>query len=345
MGFILAVLIISFIINSLSIIPFINLLYKFKFKRAHQFTVDALNRPTPIFDMYHKKKAGIPIGGGFLLILTTTLLFLFMFPVLYYFWIPITSVYTNIVVEMKILLFTFISFGLIGLYDDIKKIFFGKKEGFFGLRLRYKLILEIVISLLISFWLYNELKISIINIPFLGVWDLGIFFLLFSSFVIISFANAFNITDGLDGLATGVLMIALIALWVISNSILDTPLTLFIAIWLGGIIAFLYFNIYPARIFLGDVGALSFGATLAVIGLLLGKTFSLIIIGGIFVLEIFTSLIQLLSKKYAGKKLMKVAPLHLYLQEKGWHESTIVLRSWLATIVLAMLGLWMAFIS
>jgi len=122
-------------------------------------------------------------------------------------------------------------------------------------------------------------------------------------------------------------------------------LTLFIAIWLGGLLAFLYFNIYPARIFLGDVGALSFGATLAVIALILGKSFLLLIIGGVFVAEIFTSLIQLLSKKYTGKKIMKVAPLHLYLQHKGWHETTIVFRGWLATIALAVFGLWLAFIS
>ena len=345
MGFILAVLIISFLINSISIVPFINLLYKLKFKRQFQITKDALNKPTPIYDMYHKKKAGVPIGGGFLLIISTTLIFLLMFPVMYFFWIPITSIYPNIASEIKILLFTFISFGLIGLFDDIKKIFFGKKERFFGLSLKFKLLLEIIISLLVSYWLYSELKISIINLPFFGVVEIGIAFILFASFVIIAFANAFNITDGLDGLASGVLLICLMAFWVISHSILDTSLTLFIAIWLGGLLALLYFNIYPARIFLGDVGALSFGASLAVIALLLGKAFSLIIIGGVFVVEIFTSLIQLISKKYTGKRIMKVAPLHLYLQEKGWHESTIVFRSWLATFVLAIIGLWLAFIS
>src|SRR3989338_2962664 len=195
MGFILAVLIISFLINSISIIPFINLLYKLKFKRQIQITKDALNRPTPIYDMYHRKKAGIPIGGGFLLILSTTTIFLFMFPVMYFFWIPITSIYSDIMVELKILLFTFVSFGLIGLFDDIKKIFFGKKEKFFGLSLKFKLGMEVILSLLISYWLYSELQISIINIPFFGVLDLGFLFILFSSFVIISFANAFNITD------------------------------------------------------------------------------------------------------------------------------------------------------
>jgi phospho-N-acetylmuramoyl-pentapeptide-transferase len=221
----------------------------------------------------------------------------------------------------------------------------GKAEQFFGLRMRHKLILEIILSLFVGFWLYSELKIEIIHIPFIGVIDLGVFYILFASFVITAFANAFNITDGLDGLATGVLLIAVVAFWVISHSILDTPLSLFIAIWLGGLIAFLYFNIYPARIFLGDVGALPFGATLALIGLILGKSFSLLVIGGVFVAEITSSFLQLVSKKYRRKKLFHAAPLHLLLQSRGWHESTIVFRSWLASIILAILGLWLAFVS
>lgn len=345
MEFILGVLIVSFITHATLIIPFINLLYKYKIQRQIQTTKDALNKPTPIFDLYHQKKAGVPLGGGLLIITITTVIFLLSLPILYYFWLPITSIYADKQAELKILLFTFISFGLIGLYDDIKKIFFNKKEQFFGLRLRHKLILEIILALTASYWLYMDLKINIINIPIFGVFNLGIFYVLFASFVIVSFANAFNITDGLDGLASGVLLIALLAFWVISYSILDTPLSLFIAIWLGGLIAFLYFNIFPARIFLGDVGALSFGATFAVIGLLLGKTFSLIFIGGIFVAEIFTSLTQLLSKKYLGKKIVRVAPLHLWLQDKGWHETTIVFRAWLATLMLALFGLWLALLS
>ena len=345
MGFFLGLLLASFLINAIALIPFIHILYKLKIQRQNQKTKDAFNVPTPIFDTLNRKKAGIPIGGGLLIITTTTLIFLLAFPILYYFWIPITSIYSNKAAELKVLLFGFISFGLIGLYDDIKKVFFGKSESFFGLRLRHKLILEIILSLLIGFWLFSEVKIEIINIPFLGVFHLGIFYIFFAAFVVTAFANAFNITDGLDGLATGILMIALSAFWVISHSILDTALSLFIAIWLGGIIAFLYFNIYPARIFLGDVGALSFGATFAVIGLLLGKTFSLLIIGGLFVAEILSSLLQLLSKKYRGKKLMKVAPLHLWLQTRGWHESTIVFRAYLASIILALFGLWLAFIT
>lgn len=345
MSFLISLLIISFLINSLALIPFINLLYKLKLQRQLQKTKDAFDKPTPIFDNLHKVKVGIPVGGGFLLVVSTVVIFLFTFPILYYFWIPIRTIYSSLGSEIKVLLFTFLSFALIGFYDDLKKVFTGGNGQFFGLRLRHKLILEIILALLVSFWLFSDLKISIIHIPFLGVFDIGYLFIPFAAFVIISFANAYNITDGLDGLAAGILMTALIAFWVISNAVLDTPLSIFIAIWLGGLIAFLYFNIYPARIFLGDVGALSFGATLAVIGLLLGKVFSLIIIGGIFVIEVISSLLQLISKRYRGKKFMSVAPFHLWLQSRGWHESTIVFRLWLAGVMLAVLGLWLAFLK
>src|SRR3989338_5721133 len=345
MGFILGILIASFLIQGASLVPYINLLYKLKLQRQKQKTKDAFNIPTPIFDNFNKHKAGIPLGGGLLIIVITTILFLISFPILFYFWVPITSNYNNIYVEIKIILFTFISFGLIVLYDDLKKIFFGRPDNFFGLRLRIKLVLEIILALIVSYWLFADLKISIIHIPFFGVFDLQWVFILFAAFVIISFANAYNITDGLDGLASGVLMISLVAFWVISHAILDTPLSIFIATWLGWLIAFLYFNIYPARLFLGDVGALSFGATFAVIGLLLGKTFSLIVIGGIFVMEILSSFLQLISKKYRGKKLLSVSPVHLWLQHRGWHETTIVFRFWVVSVMLSIIGLWLAFIN
>lgn len=341
----LSALFFSFLVNAIALLPLINLLYKYKIQRRKQITRDAFDRPMPVFDGLNKNKVGTPLGAGLLIVVSTTLIFFLSFPIFYYFWIPITSIYANIGSEIKILIFTFISFSLVGLYDDLKKVFYYKSDQFFGLRLRHKLILEVILSLVISTWAYSELKIDIIHIPFFGVFKLGILYIPFAAFVIVSFANAYNITDGLDGLAGGILMIALASFWVISHAILDTPLSLFIAIWLGGLIAFLYFNIYPARIFLGDVGALSFGATFAVIGLLLGKVFSLIVIGGIFVIEVASSLLQLISKKYGKKKFFRVAPIHLWLQERGWHETTVVFRSWLISIVLAILGLWFAFLS
>jgi phospho-N-acetylmuramoyl-pentapeptide-transferase len=338
-------LFISFIFNFFLIIPFINLLYKLKFRRVTQVTKDAFNKRTPIFDQFHKKKAGIPVGGGIILILATLFMFgffLFLFSVLDK---KIISNYPSIVSEVKILLFAFISFAFLGLYDDLSKIFFWQHDSFFGLRLRHKLIIELILALVTSFWIYSELKVDIINVPFFGVYKISFFYILFAAFIIISFANAVNITDGLDGLASGVLMIALLAFWVISRAILDTPLSVFIAVWLGSLIAFLYFNIYPARIFLGDTGALSFGATFAVIGLLLGKNFALPIIGGIFVIEIFTSLAQLLSKKFLRKKIFRVSPLHLWLQLHGWEEPKIVMRAWIFSIMFAVFGLMVAFMK
>jgi len=337
--------IISFIFNSLLIIPFINFLYKLKFQRAPQKTKDAFDKPTPIFDRFHQKKSGTPVGGGILIISTTVFLYAIFLLSLIFFGKKIYSNYPSFISEVKIILFTFIAFSFLGLYDDLNKIFFWKKNNFFGLRLRHKLIFEIVLALIASYWLFSELKINIVHIPFFGVYNLSYFYILFAAFVIIAFSNAVNVTDGLDGLASGVLMIALTSFWVIARSILDVPTSFFIGIWLGGLLAFLYFNIYPARIFLGDAGALSFGATFAVIGLLLGKAFVLPIIGGIFVIEILSSLIQLLGKKFLKRKIFPVAPFHLWLQLKGWEEPKIVMRLWLTSIVLSVFGLMIAFMK
>ena len=238
--------------------------------------------------------------------------------------------------------FTFLSFGILGLYDDIKKFFRVDNTGFFGLRLGQKLVLQILLAVIISLMLHINLDINFLYIPFFGTIVLGPLYVPFATLFIVSFANAVNITDGLDGLASGVLMISLFGLWVLSSSILDVPLSVFLALWIGSLISFLYFNVYPARIILGDVGALSFGATLAVVGLLLGKVVALSIIGSIFVIEVSSSLIQLLSKKITKKKVFVAAPLHLTLQEKGWEEPKIVQRAWLMQIMLTIVGLWLA---
>ncbi|HCM82899.1 MAG: Phospho-N-acetylmuramoyl-pentapeptide-transferase [Microgenomates group bacterium GW2011_GWC1_43_11] len=343
MGILLGALLFSWFLSSVLFIPFIRILYKLKLRRLRQLTRDAFNKRTPIFDRFHQAKAGTPVGGGILVIAVTAFLFPITLVLMNYFWVPITAVYP-MVAEMKILLFTFLSFGFLGYLDDAKKTF-AMEKGVFGLRLRHKLLFEILLALIISMWLYWDLKISIFYVPLLGTLHLGWWFVPFSAFIIISFANAFNITDGLDGLASGVLMIALGAFWIISASILDTPLSMFIAIWLGSLLAFLYYNIYPARIFLGDTGALSFGATLAVVGLILGKAPALLIIGFVYIVEVASSLVQLLSKKLIGRKLLPAAPFHLYLQYIGWPEPKIVMRFWVISIVLSIFGLWLAFLT
>ncbi len=343
MALFLGLLIFSFIITSICLVPFINLLYKLKMTRRKQKTKDFQNKPTPIFDRFHQHKAGTPVGGGFLIVVLVCLLFAFLFPLGKYLGVFVTYVYP-IAEEINIIFFSFLSFALLGFYDDILKFFNFKKSGFFGLRMRHKFIIQWILALVISLLLYQNLKIDIFYVPFVGVFRLGWLYVPLAAMVIVAFANAVNVTDGLDGLASGILMICLFAFWILSASILDTPLSFFISLWIGSLIAFLYFNIYPARIWLGDVGALSFGATLAVVGLLLGKVMGLVVIGGIFVAEILSSLMQIVWKKFKGRKLFPVAPLHLWLQLIGWEEPKIVQRAWLAGIMLAIFGVWLAVI-
>ncbi len=344
MPLVLGILLFSFIVTSIAIVPFINLLYKLKFQRADQQTIDAFGKRTPIFDKFHADKAGVPVGGGLLVIMVVSILFAIILPLLHSVGLDVTSVYQNAQAEINILFFTFLSFTILGLYDDVKKFFGFEKSGFFGMRLRVKLLLQIILASITALMMYFSLGISIFYIPFIGTLEMGWLFVPFATFVIVSFANAVNITDGLDGLASGILMIALFGLWFLSASILDVPLAVFIALWIGSLISFLYFNVFPARMFMGDVGALAFGATLAVVGLLLGKVAALVIIGFIFVLEISSSLIQLLSKKYRGKKIMAAAPFHLFLQFYGWEEPKIVQRAWLVQIMLTLFGVWLAVI-
>lgn len=340
----LGLLIFSFIATSVAIIPFIDLLYRLKFQRAQQETRDAFGVLTPIFDKFHKKKVGVPVGGGLLVIIVVSILFAVLLPLLRLFGIEITSVHADNQAEINILFFTFLSFGILGLYDDIKKFFGFERTNFFGLKLKHKLLLQILLATIIALMLYFNLGISILYIPFIGTFQLGLFYIPFATFVIVAFSNAVNITDGLDGLASGTLMISLFGLWFLSATILDVPLSLFLALWIGSLISFLYFNVFPARMFMGDVGALAFGATLAVVGLLLGKVVALVVIGFIFVFEIFTVFIQLLSKKYRKKKILPAAPFHLTLQELGWEEPKIVQRVWLMQIMLTIFGVWLAVI-
>jgi phospho-N-acetylmuramoyl-pentapeptide-transferase len=322
------------------VVPFINLLYKLKFQRQKQTTTDFLNKRTVIFDKFHNQKSGTPVGGGLLIIFSVCFLFLLLFPLIKFSKIFISSNY-QINYELLIIFFTFISFGLLGLYDDTYKFFGFKKTGFFGIKLIHKLILQLTLSAIISLLIFFQLKIDFIYIPFLGAVHLGLFYIPISIVIITGFANFFNITDGLDGLSCGLLMITLFAFWFLSNNSLDTPISIFLALWIGSLIAFLYFNVFPARIWLGDVGALSFGATIAVIALLLGKVVPLLIVGSPFIIEGMSSAIQIFSKKYLKKKVFPAAPIHLTLQHMGWEEPKIVTRAWLAGIILAIFGLWL----
>lgn len=345
MALFLGLLIFSFIITGVAIVPFINLLYRLKFTRRREAPKRG---KASAFDKLHDWKAGTPVGGGILIVALVAILFAILFPTLSYLGVYISAAY-EIRDEINIIFFTFLSFGLLGLYDDFVKMF-GKPEPgkvgmWVGLRRSHKFLLQWILALIIAALLFQNLKIQILHIPVFDlVINLKAWYVPFAAFAIVSFANAFNITDGLDGLASGLLVIALFAFWAISATVLDTPLSAFLALWIGALIAFLYFNVWPARIFLGDSGALSFGATLAVVGLLIGKIFVLVIIGGIFVVEAASSLVQILGWKVFKKPLLPIAPAHLWLQVRGWEEPKVVMRAWLAGIMLAIFGLWLAVI-
>lgn len=339
----LGLIIFSFLINSIFIVPFIDFLYKLKLTRQKEAGKGKKN----LFDKLHDIKAGTPVGGGNFIILTTIILFAISFPVIKRLGVFVHSAYSDLCWEMAVIFLTFIGFGILGLMDDLIKIFGKKEKGamgmWVGMRRGPKFMLQVLVAFISSSIMYFKLGISILHIPFFGVTlNLGIFYILFATFVIVAFSNAFNITDGLDGLASGLLLICLLAFSIIAAGNLDTPLSIFISIWSGSLIAFLYFNVYPARVWLGDAGAMSFGATLGLIGLLTGNVIALTVIGGIFIIEVVSSAIQIYGWKRLGRPILPLAPLHNTFLVKGWQEPKIVMRAWIVGIILAIFGLWLA---
>jgi phospho-N-acetylmuramoyl-pentapeptide-transferase len=341
MDLLLGVLILSFIIHAFSIVPFVDFLYHLKFFKKHSAVSED---KTDEASTHIRSKAKTPEGGGLLIIVITSLIFAFIMPALKQFGFEITHVYP-IEDEINVIFFAFISFGLLGLYDDVIKFFeLSREEGYTGLKTRYKLMIQVTLGLVIGAMMYLNLGIDIIHVPFFGVIHFGLWFIPLVAFLVVTFANSVNITDGMDGLASGLLMISLFGFLLLSTSILDTPLSIFIALWLGGLIAFLYFNIFPARLFLGDVGALAFGAAFATVGLLTGKVVALLIIGLPFLVDGLSSALQIFWVKVFHKRLFPIAPLHYLLLKIGWSEPKIVQRSWLVGIMLVIFGIWLAII-
>ncbi len=335
MARLLGLTILSFFITFILLVPFIDFLYKIKLRRENQQTKDPFNKRAVFFDKFHGWKVGTPFGGGMLIILVVCILTFWGYGML--------GVQTN-PWEILVILIAFVGYGLLGLYDDFKKLLNGNANTFFGLRMRWKFAIQWILAIIIAVIFYEKLGYSFIFIHGVGLASIGFLFIPFAAFVIVAFSNAANVTDGLDGLTSGLFLICSVAFLAISASQLDETLGMFIAVLMGAMGAFLYFNIYKARLWLGDVGSLSLGAVLAIMGLLTGKIPALAIIGGVFVLEVGSSAIQLLGKKYLHRKLLPIAPLHLYFQKRGWEEPKIVMRAWLLGFVLAVLGVYLAFI-
>lgn len=330
----LGLVLISFAITSFLIVPFIDLLFflKRKFEREVSERVES---KTPIHDQLMKSDEGVPSGGGILLILilvSLSLIAAWMVPLF-----ELTS--------LKILIITILSFGGLGLFDDMRWLLTKRKGKLLGLGRKVLLLIQTVLALIIASLLYFNLGISNINIPGVENLVIGWFYIPLAAFIIVSFANAYNISDGLDGLSSGLLLICLFAFLVLAHSVFNDTLSVFVGVWIGALIAYLYFNVYPARIYLGDAGAFGFGATLAVVGLMTGKIVGLAVIGGVYIIIMLTSLIQIFSKKIFHKKIFPVAPLHMLLKYWGWQEPKIVSRFWLAGIIFAIIGLWLSLVS
>ncbi len=289
----------------------------------------------------HLSKTGTPTMGGVLLLVSSTLSILF--------WADLN------VGSVWIVLLLFWGFGFVGFWDDIRKIRHASK----GIPARVKLVVELSIagSVCALYLWHSQLSFATdLALPFFKdlVFELGLFYLLLSLFLVIGSANAVNLTDGLDGLATGPLIAAVGSFGLIAylsgHAIYAEHLNIFYipdagelgvmcAALVGSCLGFLWFNAPPARIFMGDTGSLSMGAALGAMGVLTKHEIVLGIVGGLFVLETLSVIVQVASFQIFGKRVFSIAPLHHHFEQRGWSESTIVIRFWIISILFALLGL------
>tara|TARA_B100000900_G_scaffold414989_1_gene443318 strand:+ start:88 stop:1173 length:1086 start_codon:yes stop_codon:yes gene_type:complete len=288
------------------------------------------------------KKIGTPTMGGVIILLGLLVSVLC--------WADLSNI--NIIFCIYIA----VSFGLLGAFDDYKKI---KHSSSLGISSKFKIFSQIILAIIgVCFYIYliDYQGITNLYFPFFKnlIINLGWFFIPFSIFVIIGSSNAVNLTDGLDGLATvPVILVAgcfafisYVTGNVVFSNYLQIPyiegtgeIAIFCSAIIGSCLGFLWFNAPPAKIFMGDTGSLSLGGSLGAIGIITKHEIVLAITGGLFVLEAFSVIVQVVSYKLTGKRIFKMAPIHHHFEKKGWPESTVVIRFWIISIILAMIGL------
>lgn len=282
----------------------------------------------------HMEKQGTPTLGGVIFIVPTILALLML-----YFKGSI-SITHNLV----ILIFVFLGYGAIGFLDDYLKIKRKSVSGNEGLKSWQKFLLQVLIAI-VFFFIYRsyggtgDLTFSFLGLNFKMGWAYGLFILL----VLVATTNAVNITDGLDGLAGGLSVFAFAAFGLIAWNTAwlegHQELAIFCFLLIGALGGFLLFNTHPARVFMGDTGSLALGAALATIAILTRHEFSIVLIGGVFVIETLSSLIQIIAIRKFHKKVFLKAPLHHHFEELGWQETDIVKLFWAAGFMLAMFGI------
>ena len=279
----------------------------------------------------HINKEGTPTLGGLIFIIPTLLSVL----ILYF------RGSLNLNHNLIITIFVFLSYALLGLIDDYLKV---KKHNNGGLSTKVKFILQLLIALVFySIYKYNggltDLTISLFGIEI----ELGFFFGVFILFLLVGTTNAVNITDGLDGLCGGLSVMAFLSYGVISwGSYWITgyqEMAIFCFILVGSVLGFLVFNTHPAKVFMGDTGSLALGGALATVAILTRHEISLAVVGGVFVIETLSSLIQIIAIRKFKKKIFLKAPLHHHFEQLGWLETDIVKMFWIAGFMLGMIGL------
>ena len=287
-------------------------------------------------------KAGTPTMGGFMILLALVLATLL--------WADLRNGYIWAALVVTV------AFGLIGFFDDYAKVSLNNSKGIPG---KLKLLLQMVFALAATIWIMSLTSAPLatsLALPFFKsvLIDLGWFFVVFGILVIVGASNAVNLTDGLDGLAIGPVMIAAsvfaIISYLVGNSIFSDylqvhyvpgagELMVFCGALVGAGLGFLWFNAPPAMVFMGDTGSLSMGAALGSVSVVTKHELVLVIVGGLFVLETVSVIVQVVSFKLTGKRVFQMAPLHHHFEKKGWAEPTIVIRFWIIAMILALAGL------
>lgn len=269
----------------------------------------------------HQKKAGTPTMGGIIFILASI--------------ITLPFLVKNLKGEAMMALYAFIAFGLIGFLDDMLKIV--KKENE-GLKAYQKMGLLLIVAFIFSYYAYKNLGTNII-VPFLGkTWNLGVFYIPFMVFYFAGTTNAVNLTDGLDGLATSVTLLVMTFFTMISMALGRYDLAMFCGVMAGALLGFLRYNAFPARVFMGDTGSLALGGAVAVVALFLKLPLIIIIVGGIYLVEALSVIIQVTSFKLTGKRVFKMSPIHHHFEMSGWPEPKIVSIFSIVTVVLCLIA-------
>lgn len=275
----------------------------------------------------HQKKSGTPTMGGVLIIISVLITTLVM-----------TSKYSQPGMDTYLLLFVLLGYGLLGFLDDFIKIAMKRN---LGLTSKQKLVGQIVIAIVFYIVLTMKGFSTEISIPLTNVSiDLGWGYALFIIFWLVGFSNATNLTDGLDGLLSGTAAIAFGAFAIVAWSQSQFDIALFAVVVMGAVLGFLVFNANPAKVFMGDTGSLALGGAIAAIAILTKAEIILLIIGGIFVLETLSVILQVASFKTTGKRIFKMSPLHHHYELSGWSEWRVVVTFWAVGLLFAILGIY-----